>query len=275
MKRLKIKAYTEVLKTENGSTGTTSRMLKIDDYIKHPVKKTKDGEEKVNNKNVQLRMIKGLKGWLRHKYMEYYLNKGTEVCYSSSKEAFKDRKLEIPKGFHLLGDCEGKCPIYLIFGGVSAKKGKSSELSKTSRMVIWANPVISRKRFNSQSEEIRKKLTERFNIMTFNVENGLVVGINDESLQNFGKEFVSGEFDIFIDVTKLNDEEFKTLLEVLLTTKNQLGGNKTYGNGKIEIKKIIYENVIDKIDLSEDGDINRREEIENLNLPKLENLAVI
>lgn len=274
MKRLRIKVYTQILKTENGSVGTVSRMLKLDDYIKHPVKKTKEGEEKVNNKNVQLRLIKGLKGWLRHKYMEYYLSKEIEVCYSSAKENFKDRKVEIPKGFHLLGACDGKCPIYEIFGGVITKKGGSSEMSKSSKISVWANPMISEKRFNSQSVEVREKLKERFNVMTFNIENGIALG-NDECLQNFGKEFISGEFDIFIDVSKLNDEEFKTLLEVVLTTNIQLGGSKTNGNGKIEIKKMFYENITEKIDLSDSGSIDRREEVELLSLPKLENLAVV
>lgn len=264
MKRLRIKAYTPICKTENGATGTTSRMLKLDDYIKL----------ENSNKNIQLRLIKGLKGWLRHKYMEYYQKKGIEVCYSSSKENFKDRKIEIPKGFHLLGDCNGKCPIYNIFGGVSTKKDVSNELSRPSKIKVWANPIISEARFKSQKETVKKLLRTKFNIVSFNVENGVALGQDDVSLQQFGKEFFSGNFEIFIDVKKLNEEELKNLLEILLTTNTQLGGSKTYGNGIINIKKIEYEEVNEKIVLEKNGEIIREEIIEKLELPRI-NLTTI
>jgi len=258
MKRLRIELYTPELKTENGSMGTRSEMLKL-----HTLIENYDG----NKKNIELYKIKGLKGWLRHKYMEYYRNKGIEVCYSSSKENFKDRKLEIPKGFHSLGACNGNCPIYKIFGGVVAKKDVSSDLTRQSRIMVWENGVVSLTHFRKiKDKKLKKHLKSKYNVMSYNTENSICLGIDGESIQNFGERFIAGDFEFFIDVTKLNDDELKTMVDVLLNTDTQMGRGKTRGNGIVEIKKIKYEEVIIENKLKKDGTVERKENIKELNL---------
>lgn len=260
MKMVRIKVYTPQLKTENGSIGTRSEMLKL-----HTVIENYNGSE-TNKKNIELYKIKGLKGWLRHKYMAYYLSKGIEVCYPSSKEKFKDRKLEIPKGFHSLGECKGECPIYKIFGGVVAKKEVSAELSKPSKIVIWENGVISKTHFDKlKDDKLKEELKSKYNVMNYNSENSICLGFNQEPIQNFSEKFVAGEFEFFIDVTRLDNEELKVLIEVLLNTENKLGRAKTRGCGTIEIKEVNYEEIIIENKLNEDGTIKRIETVNDLN----------
>ncbi|MBU0958749.1 MAG: hypothetical protein KKB31_02260, partial [Nanoarchaeota archaeon] len=243
MKRLRIKVYTTQLKTENGNIGARSEMLKLNTVIEN----YNSSETEKGKKNITLYKIKGLKGWLRHKYMDYYLKKGIEVCYSSSKENYKDRKLEIPKGFHLLGECKGKCPIYKIFGGIVTKKEASSELSKQSRINVWCNGVLSKTHFDKLKErKLKKYLKSKYNVMSYNSENSLCLGTDGQGIQNFGEKFVSGDFEFFIDVDKLDNEELKTLIDVLLNTDLKLGRGKTRGCGFIEIKQIKYEDVVIK-----------------------------
>jgi len=261
MKRLRISVYSPQLKTENGSMGTRSEMLKLNTLIEN----YNGSETETSKKNIVLYKIKGLKGWLRHKYMDYYLKKGIEVCYSSSKENFKDRKIKIPKGFHLMGDCNGECPVYKIFGGVVTKKDASSELSKQSKINVWCNGVLSKTHFDKLKErKLKKYLESKYNVMSYNSENSICLGTNGQTIQNFGERFVSGDFEFFIDVDKLDSEELKTLIDVLLNTDLKLGRAKTRGCGFIEVKQIKYEDIIVKNKLKKDGIIERTEEIKDL-----------
>ncbi len=261
MKRLRINVYTPQLKTENGNIGTRSEMLKLNTLIENY-----NGSETENNKkNIVLYKIKGLKGWLRHKYMDYYLKKGIEVCYPSSKENFKDRKLEIPKGFHSLGECNGECPVYKIFGGFVARKDVNTELSKPSKITVWSNGVLSKTHFDKmKGGELKNYLKSKYNIMSYNSENSICLGTDEQSIQNFVERFVSGDFEFFIDVNELDSEELKTLIDVLLNTDKKLGRGKTRGCGFVEIKQIKYEDVVVRNKLMENGTIERTEEINDL-----------
>ena len=256
MKRLKIQAYCQVLKTLNNNIGVNGIMMQLDNAIEWDTSK--------RNK-LELRQIKGLKGWLRHKYMKYYNQKEIEVCYSTSKEEYKDRKVNIPRGYHLLGECDGKCPIYNIFGGIVTKKEKSSELNRTSKISIFCPPVISKEGYFKLNDESKKQVgLNDYNVMHFGIESSSAIGENDESLQNFSKQFLSGNFMFYIDISKLDMDEIKVLIDVLLKTDNQLGSSKTYGNGHIELKEIKYEDVNITYSLCEDGKIIKREDIKDL-----------
>ncbi len=229
-RRIKVVAYTTIAKPSNGTVQKAKVLLKLS-----PITYKNNGKEH----KVEAYYIKGLKGVLRHAAMECARTKGLEVCHTSDKTTDKSGNELIPDGFHPLCSCypDNECIIHRIFGSIHVP----------SKIKVWSLPVANIKHAEFESEH-------PLNNMHVATENRIALSYDGRAIQDFREGYLSGEFTFFVDVTKLDEEEIRFILESLLYI-DTLGGGVSAGYGVVRLKEIVVEDVEDirKLVKTEDG----------------------
>jgi len=215
-KRIVVRAFTPIAKPLNHSVQKTSTMLLLG-YLPY-----KNGEKEHSTKAY---FIKGVRGMLRHAAMSMARVCRIEVCHTSEKDQLKDGTMVIPVGFHALGACETPCIIRRIFG----------TFREESRIIVKSDPIVSIKH---NSFEVGVPVQN----VHISSEYRIAKAFDGTPIQDFRQAYFAGYFNFQIDVTQLDDDEIKFLLETLLYIET-LGSGKNSGYGHIKVLDVELQEV--------------------------------
>jgi hypothetical protein len=214
-----VRCQTPIAKPTNTSIQKTSAMLLLG-HLKY-----KNGTKDFNTK---MYLLKGVRGMLRHAGMKLAKTCNMEVCHSSEKEALQDGTQLIPKGFHALGSCDPMNPCIL--------RGIFGTFREESRIKASSDPLASIK---------HKEYTTEFPIQNVHIatEHRIALSFEGTPIQDFKQVYFAGTFTFQIDVSKLNEDEIKFLMESILYI-DQLGGGKNTGYGQVTVLDFEYQELV-------------------------------
>jgi len=176
------------------------------------------------------RMIKGIRGAIRHRIMKILLSKDIEYCSPSQKEQFQGTKEPtLLPGEHLMDECkDNPCPIKQLFG----------TWNKESTIRVWSDVIVET---DKPLEKIYQQRGLSFAYVS--MEERHVERRDRKTLQNFVEQYLSGEFQFYIEYNKeLPDWLIGLLLEGILAV-DSLGNGRNAGYGRVEIKDIAFEQI--------------------------------
>ena len=290
--RLTIRVYAYFTKTLNGSSGSSSFLMKggeipyqfqgktnvkvsdleeflilnkdivLDDLEELRAKaseKKKDAKIQVSILKEEYgnsRAVKGIRGALRHSIMNILHGKGISYCSPTMKEQFKGTgEPTLLENEHLMGKCgESPCAIRRLFGMLGEK----------SLIKVWSDVLI-------QTDKSLNKITAQKGLSFVHVstENRHSARRDGKSLQDFSEQYFSGEFQFYVEFTKELPEWLLGLLVKGIFGITHLGKGENSGYGRLEIKDITFERIFQERKLG--TEINGKiailevEQIENQN----------
>ncbi|MHA1185660.1 MAG: RAMP superfamily CRISPR-associated protein [Candidatus Heimdallarchaeota archaeon] len=203
------------------------------------------------------RVVKGVRGAIRHSIMNYLHQRNIDYCSPTLKTEFAGSgKPTLLEHEHLMGSCgDDPCPVRQLFG----------MLREESSIRVWSDVLI-------QTDKPLEKITKQrgLSFVYVSTENRHASRRDKKTLQGFSEQYFSGEFQFYIEFTK----EFPSwllglLIEGILGVTN-LGNGGNSGYGRLEIKDIALEKITFERKLGkENGDgkiaIIESEKSENLN----------
>lgn len=264
--RLTVKVYAWFTKTLNGSNGKSSYLMKgadvpyqfkgrsdikvselesfiqenkellLDDISELRVKaKEKNEDTKIRVTYFKegygsSRVVKGIRGAIRHRIMDILYKKGIDYCIPTQKVQFtKSEESTLLDGEHLMGNCgENSCPIRQLFGMLGEK----------SPIRVWSDVLVQTDK--SSENVIAQKGLSFVHIST---ENRHASRRDCKVLQDFDEQYFSGEFNFYVEFSEeLPDWLLGLLIEGILNITH-LGGRSSSGYGRIEIKGLTYEHI--------------------------------
>jgi len=176
------------------------------------------------------RMVKGIRGAIRHRIMKILHKKGIEYCSPTQKEEFQGTKEPtLLSGEHLMDECrEEPCPIRQLFG----------TWNKESTIRVWSDVIVET---DKPTEKIYQQKGLSFAYVS--MEERHVERRDRKTLQNFVEQYLSGEFQFYIEYNqKLPEWLVGLLLEGILAV-DSLGNGRSAGYGRVEIKDISFEQI--------------------------------
>lgn len=264
--RITVKVYAWFTKTLNGSSGTSSFLMKggevpyqyqgktnvkvseledfllthkdfiLEDFNELRVKaeeKKKDARIQINlvkKEHGSSRVVKGVRGAIRHSIMEILHSKGIEYCSPTMKERFQgNNEPTLLVNEHLMGKCgENPCPIRQLFGLLGEK----------SPIKIWSDVLI-------QTDKSRSKITPQKGLSFVHVstETRHASRRDGKTLQDFSEQYFSGEFQFYIEFAKELPTWLLGMLIKGVLSMIHLGRGSNSGYGRLEIKDIAFERV--------------------------------
>jgi len=177
------------------------------------------------------RMIKGVRGALRHSIMKILHQKGIEYCAPTQKKEFQGTgETTLLDGEHLMNECgEKPCPIRQLFG----------TWNEESIIRVWSDVMVET---DKPLEKIRRQKGISFAYVS--MEERHAARRDKKTLQNFLEQYMSGEFQFYIEFSKeLPDWLIGLLLDGVLAVNN-IGNGGNAGYGRLEIKDISFEQII-------------------------------
>ncbi|MFQ5980505.1 MAG: hypothetical protein ACE5OZ_20395 [Candidatus Heimdallarchaeota archaeon] len=243
------------IKTLNESVHTGTNMMKLKPtkvYLEYTGfkeemdetgKKIRKKVEKQETIELDTYLVKGLKGLVRHLWMDLLDSVGISGCHTTGRAKYgKEGKSTIPDGsyVHPLGACvdQGKkklrksrkegCLTYQVFGAML----EPSIITVKSVLVARAN---GKKKIPTTSEVIAPSRLVTFAHIANETRN--VMTIDNKPIQDFRESFFDSDFVLTINVTQCNLVQIGALAEALFHAK-VLGGGKTAGYGEIAIDRV-------------------------------------
>ncbi|MGC9778301.1 MAG: hypothetical protein HZR80_03575 [Candidatus Heimdallarchaeota archaeon] len=176
------------------------------------------------------RVVKGVRGAIRHSIMNILFQREIEYCSSTTKERFKGTdNPTLLSGEHLMGKCgENPCPIRQLFG----------MLGEESPIRVWSDVIV-------QTDKPINNITKRKGISFVHValETRHQARRDKKPLQNFSEQYFSGAFCFYIEFSKkLPNWLIGLLIEGILSVTH-LGRGHNSGYGRLEVKEITLEKV--------------------------------
>jgi len=203
------------------------------------------------------RVVKGVRGAIRHSIMNILHKKNIEYCSPTMKTEFAGSgKPTLLEHEHLMGKCDDTpCPIRQLFG----------ILGEESKIRVWSDVLI-------QTDKSFEKIIKQngLSFVYVSTENRHASRRDKKTLQDFSEQYFSGEFHFHIEFTKeLPSWLLGLLVEGILSMTN-LGKGGNSGYGRLEIKDIAFERITFERKLGQDNGegklaIIESEEKENLN----------
>ena len=265
--RLIVKVYAWFTKTLNGSSGKSSFLMKggdvpyqfqgrtnvkvseleeflltnkdliLDDFNELRVK----AEGKENDAKIQVftlkeelgssRMVKGVRGAIRHSIMEILHNRGIEYCSPTMKERFQgNNEPTLLINEHLMGKCgENPCPVRQLFGMLGEK----------SPIRVWTDALV-------QTDKPSNKITAQKGLSFVHVstENRHASRRDGKVLQDFSEQYFSGEFQFYVEFSESLPQWLLGLLIDGIFSLKYLGRGENSGYGRLEIKNVSYEKIV-------------------------------
>ena len=263
--RLTVKVYAWFAKPLNGSSGTSSFLMKggdisyqyqgksnvkvsdLEDFLQINKDSIYDdfndlrvkAEGKKPEAKIQLsilkeergssRVVKGIRGAIRHSVMRILHENGVAYCSPTQKETFQGSgESTLLEGEHLMGGCgETPCPVRQLFGMLGEK----------SPIRVWSDVLV-------QTDKPLDKIMEQKGLSFVHVstENRHQARRDGKPLQDFSEQYFSGEFRFHIEFSELPQWLSGLLLEGVLGIRT-LGGGVNSGYGRLEIREVAYEQV--------------------------------
>lgn len=190
------------------------------------------------------RMVKGIRGAIRHSVANILYRQGIAYCSPTQKERFKGSdEPTLLEGEHLMGACKDEpCPIRQLFG----------MLGEESPIRVWSDAIV-------QTDKSVEKITPQRGIAFVHVssENRHAARRDKKTLQDFSEQYFSGKFNFYVEFSKeLPKWLLGLLIEGILQVK-QLGRGGSSGYGRVELKAIAMEEVSlqPKLGAEKDGKI--------------------
>ncbi|MHA1187094.1 MAG: RAMP superfamily CRISPR-associated protein [Candidatus Heimdallarchaeota archaeon] len=175
------------------------------------------------------RIVKGVRGAIRHSIMSILHKNQFEYCSPTLKTEFGSGKPTLLEHEHIMGDCaDNPCPIRHLFG----------MLGEESLIRVWSDVLI-------QTDKPLDKITKRIgqSFVYVSTENRHASRRDGKALQDFSEQYFSGEFKFYIEFLKeFPDWLFGLLVEGILGVTS-LGRGKNSGYGRLEIKDIAFEKI--------------------------------
>ncbi len=265
--RLTVKVYAWFTKTLNGSSGSSSFLMKggnvpyqfqgrtnvkvseieeflslnkdliLDDLTELRAKvegKKSDSKIQIITLKEELgssRVVKGVRGAIRHSIMEILHNRGIEYCSPTMKERFKSNdEPTLLINEHLMGKCgENPCAVRQLFGMLGEK----------SCIRIWTDALV-------QTDKPLNKITTQKGLSFVHVstENRHASRRDGKVLQDFSEQYFSGEFQFYVEFSdNLPQWLLGLLIDGILSLKH-LGRGSNSGYGRLEIKDVSYEKIV-------------------------------
>ena len=291
--RLTVKVYAWFAKPLNASSGTNSYLMKggeipyefqgkanvkvseleefiqinkdriFDDFNDLRVKaEGKEPEEKIKVTLLKRelgssRVVKGVRGTLRHSVMRILHKSGIDYCSPTQKERYQGSdEPTLLDGEHLMTACgENPCPLRQLFGAFNEK----------SPIRVWSDAII-------QTDKPLDKIIEQTGVSFVHVstENRHQARRDSKTLQDFSEQYFSGAFQFYIEFTKEIPHWLLGLLIEGILGIRHLGAGSNSGYGRLEIRNIAFSKITLERKLGqENGDgritIIEEEQSENLN----------
>jgi len=176
------------------------------------------------------RIVKGVRGAIRHSIMSILHQNNIEYCSPTIKEKFSGTgKPTLLEHEHLMGKCDDTpCPIRQLFG----------MLREESKIRVWSDVLI-------QTDKSLEKITKQngLSFVYVSTENRHASRRDKKTLQDFSEQYFSGEFRFYVEFTKdFPDWLLGLLVEGILGLTN-LGRGGNSGYGRLEIKDIAFERI--------------------------------
>ncbi len=176
------------------------------------------------------RVVKGIRGAIRHSIMNILYSKEIEYCSPTIKEKFQgNNESTLLLGEHLMGKCgDNPCAIRQLFG----------MLGEESSIRVWSDNII-------QSDKSLDKITEQKGLSFVYVSNEFrhASRRDKKSLQDFSEQYFSGEFCFYVEFSKVIPQWLLGLLIEGILGITQLGRGGNSGYGRLEVKEMTLEKV--------------------------------
>ena len=178
------------------------------------------------------RVVKGMRGALRHNIMNILHQKDISYCIPTSKERFqKSEELTYLNGEHLMGKCgENPCPIRQLFG----------ILGEESPIKIWSDVIVQAKDKVAITNILPQKGLAFVHTST---EIRHASRRDKKTLQDFTEQYFSGEFQFYIEYTKDLPKWLIGLLVEGIFNLTNIGRGSNSGYGRLSIKEMTFEQV--------------------------------
>lgn len=202
------------------------------------------------------RVVKGVRGALRHSIMNLLHKHDIGYCSPTLKERFQGSdEPTLLDGEHLMGDCrESPCPVRQLFG----------IFGEESAIRVWSNVLV-------QTDKSPEKIIQQDGVSFVHVsmENRHQARRDKKSLQAFSEQYFSGEFQFNVEFSKELPHWLLGLLIKGILGLTQLGRGGNSGYGRLEVKTISFEKVSHekKLGVENNGSIVivKNEQTENQN----------
>jgi hypothetical protein len=176
------------------------------------------------------RVVKGVRGAIRHSIMKMLHQKGISYCSPTMKERFQgNNEPTLLENEHLMGACgETPCPIRQLFGMLGEK----------SPIRVWSDVLV-------QTEKSLEKITPQKGLSFVHVstENRHASRRDGKTLQDFSEQYFSGEVQFYVEFSDELPDWLLGLLVNGILSVHHLGGGSNSGYGRIEVKEIAYTQV--------------------------------
>ncbi|MBN1331255.1 MAG: hypothetical protein JXA54_17435 [Candidatus Heimdallarchaeota archaeon] len=177
------------------------------------------------------RVVKGVRGALRHSIMELLHQKGIAYCSPTMKEQFQgNNESTLLPNEHLLGKCgNDPCPIRQLFG----------MLGETSPIKVWSDVLV-------QTDKSSDKITSQkgMSFAHISTENHHASRRDGKVIQDFSEQYFSGMFQFYVEFSDNLPQWLLGMLIEGILSMNHLGRGSNTGYGRLEIKELTFEHVI-------------------------------
>ncbi len=203
------------------------------------------------------RVVKGIRGAIRHSIMNILHQKEIEYCSPTIKERFQGTgKSTLLEHEHLMGACgENPCAIRQLFG----------MLGEESPIRVWSDAII-------QTDKPLEKITKQtgLSFVYISTENRHSSRRDKKPLQDFSEQYFSGEFQFYVEFSKELPQWLLGLLVKGIFGITHLGRGGKSGYGRLEMRDISFERVVFERKLGQENGngkiaIIEEERAENLN----------
>ncbi|HUT81235.1 MAG TPA: RAMP superfamily CRISPR-associated protein [Candidatus Bathyarchaeia archaeon] len=264
--RLTVKMQAWFTKTLNGSSGTSSFLMRggeipyqyqgkaiikaseLDEFIEQNKETILDDLQELQEKakgrkadaklQVTLlkeelgitRVVKGIRGAIRHKIMSILHERNIDYCSPTLKKEFQGSKEPtLLENEHLMGSCDtNPCPIRQLFG----------IMGEESKIRIWSDVIV-------QTDKSLEKISEQkgLSFVYVSTEMRHASRRDKKTLQDFSEQYFSGVFKFYVEFAKEIPDWLLGLLTKGILGITHLGNGSNSGYGRVEIKEITYEQV--------------------------------
>jgi hypothetical protein len=178
------------------------------------------------------RVVKGIRGALRHSILNILYEKGISYCSPTQKKQFQTGESTLLDGEHLMDSCkDNPCPISRLFGTINKK----------SPIRVWSDLLVQAKEHLDLSNIISQKGITFVHIST---ENRHQARRDKKALQDFFEQHFSGEFQFYIEFSEELPEWLLGLLDQGILNLTTIGRGSNSGYGRFTINSVLCEQVL-------------------------------
>jgi len=176
------------------------------------------------------RVVKGVRGALRHSIMTILHKHGISYCSPTRKEKFQGSdEPTLLEGEHLTGACKDEpCPVRQLFG----------MMGEESPIRVWSDVLIQ------TDKPLSKIIKQRgYAFVYVSTEKRHQARRDGKALQDFSEQYFSGEFQFYIEFSRKLPAWLLGLLVEGILGITAIGGGKNSGYSRVKITELQLEKV--------------------------------